>query len=165
MVKFELLSDNLVTIMTQLTTNQTLCKYLTVYQGNPLSQPDLTNPISLIRNNIFPYPFLIPAETTEVAQIHVYYPRAKIDKRVIQNNRVTFDIVCHKNLWLTNDGASSVRPYKIATEIMRIFDETSIGKVGRLNFTGFDHLMFNDNFQAFSLFAEMMEIGSSQPTW
>jgi hypothetical protein len=164
-VKFEFLSDNLITVMTQLTTNQNLCKYLTYYTGNPLTQPNIPNPQTLIRTKIYPYPFVIPAQTVDTCQINVYYPSAKIDKRVIQHERITFDVVCHQDIWLLNDGNSAIRPYRVATEVMRVFDEKPLSGLGVVRFDRFQHLIFNDVYHAVSLSAEIVQGSSANAGW
>jgi hypothetical protein len=164
-VKFEFLSDNLVDVMFKLVTNQNLCKYLTYYTGNPLTQPDIANPSSLVRTKIFPYPFIIPAQTIETCQINVYYPSSKIDKRIVQHSKIFFDIVCHQNLWLLNDGKSAIRPYRVATEVLRVFDEQKIDGIGTIRFDGFQHLIFNDVYHAVSLSARIEQFSSAQPNW
>jgi hypothetical protein len=166
MVKFELLSDNLVNILRNIVDNQNIAKYLTYLQDNPLSQPDVPNPRSLMSGDtkkVFPFPFNINGQTQQDIQIHVFYPRSKISNRIVQNTTIIFDVVCHKNLWLFNDGNPSIRPYKLATEILNTFDEKSIGTIGKLVFSGFDHIIFNDDYHAISLTATMVGFGSSQP--
>jgi hypothetical protein len=162
MVKLELLSDNLMIIISELLNNQSISKYLKYNESNPISKPDIQLPAnSLLMNKIFPYPFDPTIKTEDCTQIRVYYPDGELDDaQVWLETDIFFDIVVAKKLWLTNEGVerSSVRPYEIMRHIVEHFKDRSIDTLGKLKFTRFVHMNANDNFEVVRLGACMMTI-------
>lgn len=162
MVKLEFLSQNLIQILNHATSNENLVKYLhyassdnTSPEYDPLSQPAIADPTSLLFTNLFPQPFDEKAEMDDCSQLRIYYSDGKIDG-VVDEAVVIFDIIVAKSLWLCRkNGESSIRPYDIMSEICSHFYKKSVGTVGRLRFIGFRHLAVNKQFDGIRLFAEM----------
>jgi hypothetical protein len=158
-LKLELLSPNLVLLIDEILDNQNICKYLYYDDKNPLGQSTIADTSGLLLTKIFPYPFS-SVITEECTQLRLYYPDGEFDSiGKIEQSLVLFDIICHKNLWLINDGTNSlIRPYEIMKELINLFDQ-SLSTVGKLKFKRFNHLFVNDKFDCIRLMAEMMTIG------
>jgi len=158
-LKLELLSPNLVLLIDEILTNQNICKYLYYDDKNPLGRSTIADTSGLLLTKIYPYPFS-SAIIDECTQLRIYYPDGEFDSTgVIEQSLVLFDIICHKNLWLINDGTNSlIRPYEIMKELANLF-KPSLGTVGKLKFKRFNHLFVNDKFDCIRLMAEMMTIG------
>lgn len=159
MVKLELLSKNLISILNEIKKNQNLCKYLYYNTTNPVAESDFDTSCLLVGCDVprlFPYPFVVTSSDEEICKIHVYYPNGQFVNRVVENSIIYFDIICAKTLWLTNSG---VRPYEIMTEVLNSFDELNIGTIGTLLFKRFDHIAINEKFDCIRLRAEAFTLG------
>lgn len=157
MVNIELMSDNLTLILDELINNQTIVKYLSYNEKNPLSKPDITLPAkSLILSKVHPYPFDPTATTQDSCEIRVYYPHAQFDgSDTVTNTFIYIDIVCARSLWLVSDDKAAIRPYMLASAIHRHFKDRSIGTIGKLRFNAFQHLAVNTKFDAIRLEVDM----------
>lgn len=155
MVKFELLSPNLLVILNQIIQNQNIAKYLYYDVTNPLEQPDIADTSVLNFNKVFPYPFDPELTTEDCSQIRVFYWDGAI-KRVIEETKVMFDIIVAKKLWLINDNNTpAIRPYQIMSELVTTLDDKSIESVGRLHFNNFRHVSVDQQFDAIRVLASM----------
>lgn len=159
-LKLELLSPNLVLIIDEILNNQNICKYLYYNTKNPLGESNLTLPANSLKLTKV-YPCRInTAITDECTQLRIYYPGAKLNAvGATEDIWVSFDILCHINLWLINDGTNSlIRPYEIMKELTNLFDQ-SLSTVGKLVFKEFNQIFVNDKFDCIRLMAKMMTIG------
>jgi hypothetical protein len=151
-----LLSQNLTLILNKVLTDQSLCKLIAYNDTKPLSQPDISDTKTLMLDRLMPYPFDTKAEISDTVQLRVYYIGGDFtSNHVIDETRVSFDIVVAKSLWLINNGKSAVRPYEIMTKLVEMFHEHSIDTVGILKFKSFRHVPFNAQFDCIQLVAEM----------
>lgn len=147
--------------MKEVTENQTICKYLNYNQSNPLSQADLSIPATpLIMTKIFPYPFDLGTEQSDVSHIRIYYPKGDFGtNQIIENTDILFDIVVAKKLWLVNDESPLIRPYEIMKSLINHFDGRTVSTAGRLRFRRFLHVGVNDKFDCVRVYAEMFTLG------
>jgi hypothetical protein len=157
MVKLELLSSNLMLILNTIlgSGDSKLVKYLNYDKLNPLAEPNLSNPKTLMFKNVFPWACNPFTTLTDASQLHVYFDTITLKDRVVENCKVYFDIIVAKKLWLINTGESKIRPYEIASELVTMFDEQSIGTLGELKFISGRQLAVNEKFDAFQLTAKV----------
>lgn len=153
MVNIEIMSDNIVLLIKEITNSQKVVKYIKFNVTNPQSQPDVELPANnLVLNKIHPYPFDPVATVEDCAEIRVYYPTANFQASgAVAQTILYIDIICAKSLWLINDGKSSIRPYMIASELQKLFNGRSIGTLGTFKFAVMEHLNVNEKFDSIRL--------------
>lgn len=160
------MSKNIVNVMITLANNEMLGRLLVNDVENPY---DLTLPkpemATLIRPDsstakIYPFPFDPEATTEDGSFIRVYYNQGDFDSaEAISEAEIHIDIVCSKTLWLINNGDESlIRPYDIAGRVIDLVGKRSIGKLVKLNFTGYQHLYINTKFDCIRLYAQYMSV-------
>ncbi|MED1665776.1 hypothetical protein [Brevibacillus laterosporus] len=163
MKRLRLWSPNLQSIILELIKNQRLCKLIHYNNENPLEQPDILKPSSLIMKNIFPYPFDLETTDSDCVQLRISYPELNIKHRVIENTDVLFEVVMSKNLWsISTDSETALRPFEILSEILDQLADKSIEKVGRLNFLNARFVKYNSKFNGYELTAVMETIGTGR---
>lgn len=110
-----------------------MCRLL-YHNNDPLgnSNEDVSNPSSLIMQNIFPLPKIPDAEEKEKVLLNVYVDSGKASRRNkgFRNEYICFDIVCHLNLWKIPEG---IRPYSISNELDKLFNNKYIAGVSLNN--------------------------------
>lgn len=159
MVKFELLSQNLLIILSELKKNSTFVKYVFYNDDKPLLNPVVQNPSVLSDSGLLlPSPF--NTTTTDCTQVRVYYLDIDIEKNV-DDCVLIFDVIVAKNLWLINNGKPAVRPYAIAEEIMKTFQGKSIQTIGTLDFQRMKHMWVDEKFDAVRLYARMVNFNGT----
>lgn len=162
-MKLELLSTNLVKIIDKCVNSQPLGQLLLYNGSNPLSQlPVSPSDIAPYGKDerVIPYPFDIKYKADERSQLHIYYPEVAFKNNSnVEQTMVWFDVIVHKRQWLyMQDGEKKVRPYDIATQIIKLFDGTIPDKgstVGQLNFLAMSHVAVNDEFDGVRIEARM----------
>ena len=154
-MKLNILSENLITIINKTLDNQDLVKLVNYNDVNPFVKPTVTNPQSLIRVKIFPYPYS-GTLTDEQTQIRVYYGKCDID--YLEDTPVLWDIVTHNDLYLIKNSSNQnlLRPYEIAKRIIQQFDKVFVGTVGNLDFRDAIPFTIDTNYQMLRLVAKMM---------
>jgi hypothetical protein len=157
MVKLELLSDNLITIITTLLENGNLVKYISNDVTNPLESDAPQDTFgALMFSRVFPTPYNPEVTDQDYTQIRTYYSDVALEDTVIEGALINIDIICSRNLWLINvNGKPKVRPYEMAMEIVNTFNKKSVGTVGKLIIDGFHHVYVNDKFDGIQINARM----------
>ena len=110
-----------------LLSSQEICKLVFYYpsnvdyQYNPLSQPDIENPSSLLLENIFPIPKIPDAETEQICLIDITISGGEPMRKNPRFRKVilSFDIICHLDAWFIKGG---FRPIRLLYEIDRLFN-------------------------------------------
>src|SRR5665648_1134780 len=116
MSRFLELNDNITTVLIKLTSNQNLCKLLYYNSYDPLSEVDINDTFSLVFDKIHPFPFTPNIDGIATSQINVLFDDFQLgkDNPAFKNNRLTFIIMCHSDLWRMD---SMLRPFAIMKEI------------------------------------------------
>ena len=165
-MKLESMSKNIVGTMITLSRNEMLRRLICV-NDNPY---DLTKPIPEYQEVINPssekariHPYAFNAENSEEEVgvfVRVYYNDGDFNENeVIAESQLHVDIICHKDLWLINNGRESIiRPYDIAGRVIDLVGRRSIGTHSKLKFTGYQHLYINRKFECIRLYAEYMSV-------
>lgn len=121
-------ANNILNIaVNMLLNNQNICKLLNYYSDtvnykyNPLSQPNVKNPQSLLLKNIYPMPKVPDAETKQICFIDVNIAGGDAMRTNTGFRRVelVFDVICHLDAWIIKGG---YRPIKILNEIDQMFN-------------------------------------------
>lgn len=158
-MKLDLLSDSLVLVLTELLKNDNLCKLVKYDSQTPLEENGLDHELSdLLFSRIFPFPFNSEIVLEDCSRIHVWFPNGYFDDSgAININDLFFDVVIARSLFLINiDGKPKIRPYEITREIIKTFENKSVGTLGKLHFENFIHLMANDKFDVIRLKTDNM---------
>lgn len=120
--------DNIVnTATSMLLQNDNICKLLTYYpetvdfKFNPLAQPTVKNPSTLLLDRIYPMPKIPDVETEQICFIDVNIAggEAMRTNKGFRRVELIFDIVCHLDAWIIKNG---YRPLKILGEIDGMFN-------------------------------------------
>lgn len=163
MQKLENLSSNIPKIIIEVLKNQNLCKYLYYNDSKPLSQPNLNLPATnLIFNKVYPYPFDDKFTTEEGSYLRIYYGNGRFNNKYVEDHNLLFDIVCSKteNIWLLN--GADIRPYKIMEELINQLFNKDIDLGGKVVFSNFSHIFFNDSFNGVRLFSKITNISTGK---
>lgn len=166
-MKMELMSQNIVNMMYELTKNQGIARLVANDIINPFSV-DISNPDSLIMNRIHPVPFDIEATTLDGTFIRIYYNRGELNSvEVIAESQILVDVICSRNLWLIRDevGRSAIRPYEIMGRVVDMLGRNSLNNKIRLEFEGYQHLYINTKFDCIRLYAKYMSVENSPSSY
>lgn len=150
MSRFKHLNTNINNILLHLLNNQNLCKLLYYNSSDPLSEPDIDDPSSLLFNKIYPLP-KIPDTTSEAGTIlcvffdHFILPNSNTG---VKSGTITIDIISHIDLWRL-DGM--IRPFSILHEIDSIFNQERIAGVKELQFDRGSFLYINESFAGYQV--------------
>lgn len=157
-MNFDLLSPNLVLIANALLKNQDLCNLIYYDVEEPLIQNPLEDSKVLFMDRVFPYPTSQILDNAQT-QLRIWYPETTVANGLIEDTSIYFDIITHNSLYLMRDaeGRTTLRPYKIASQITSMFDGISLETVGRLYFIKTISIPSND-FQILRLIAKMMTL-------
>lgn len=151
-----LFSRNITVLLNEVLKDSDLCKLIAYNDTDPLAQPNVDDPKSLMLTRLMPYPFDTRVEITDTVQLRVYYLGGDfINNHQVDRAKVCFDIVVAKSLWLINIGRSAIRPYEIMDKIVDDFKDKSIDTVGKLHFESFRHVPLSPQFDCIQLLAEV----------
>ena len=144
MARLDELTSMKVEIMSRIVSDQDICKAIRYNHSDFLEQPDITNPYSLIYENVFPYR-VIPNLADEAKT----YINLSLDKwRYINNSFKTGDIVIyiisHVDIMRTDYG--SCRVDYLANKIDLMLNQTYGLGIGKLQFDGMGETIVNNNF-------------------
>lgn len=162
MVKLDGFTSNVVTVINEILTSQTICKYLYYQDSAPQTHANIADTSTLMFKNLFPYPFNPSINDTDTIQIRVYYPKGKFETyEIITNAYLCFDIIIPNTMYLVRDenDASKVRPYEIMKQLINHFSRNSVGTLGIIHFKEFFHLSVNDKYDCVRLTSETMSLG------
>lgn len=160
--KFEELDKDMTIILTNMFSNQNLCKYLTVNTGDPLASADIADTTTLLMNNIFPTPIAPLPETGQISLINIVLDDMSMDRNTIaiKSSKIQFKIVCHIGLWQI-PGTGATRPFKILNELDKTFNSQRLVGIGRTLFDSCRWMPINDRFQGYILSYKIDNLNTS----
>lgn len=133
--------------------NKDFVKYLSYTENDPLSMPDITNPIGIIGKRFFlqPKPPILIIE--EGTYVEMFLARDNPQGRSggkFTEYIITFNIICHLNSWQVLGG---MRPYRIMNIIDKTFNNAKIKdiSVGDITPLGSQFIRFSDQFEGYKL--------------
>lgn len=160
-MRFRLLSQNLITLLEQTLTNDRLLKLLYYPNSRALLSPEITNKSGMMFDKIFPSPFTGEVPIQQATELRVFMPSGKLRNRVVLGSTIVFQIVIHDDLWniVAEDGTTKqLRPFEIMAELVDIFEDKSIGKLGVINFTNYFYKQTNKDYGVYNLEAQVVSI-------
>lgn len=159
-MRFRLLSRNAIVLIEEMLSNQSLLKLIDSNSSDPLNTEDIQYTGSLVEGKIFTTPYAGSVPKEEQVNVRVFFPKGRINHRVVLGTRIVFEIVVHENLWLMRDkeGNKCLRPYEIMAEIVEQFEDRSIGTLGVIHFRDFEFYSIGNSWTLYTLEAEMMTI-------
>jgi hypothetical protein len=161
-------------IVTKIINNQIVAKCLKYSSSDAIGKTNLTQDEQylLIKQsnketcrifNIAPTYFVTNEQR---AEIRVYETSIVANNPHIFEIAYCFDIVCHQDIWLLDDG--SRRVMKIVDNIVKDLNGLDIGGIGKLRFFSprkpeiFRVQFYNDNFAGYKLFGYITTGGSDE---
>lgn len=154
--KFSELGDQLGKVIISFVENKNIAKLLYYKDSNPLSQPDVPDPYSLINTQIFPLMYKAPT-SEETIYISVFF--GKIVKSsanpFFKRGRLYVNIAVHRSLW-QSDG--TIRIYSIMNEIDNILNRGDVtGSLSKDWFESATYVPINDLYQSMTLEYQMFD--------
>ncbi len=148
--------EYLLNILNKLLTNNDICKLLYYNDEDPLINPDLADNEVLMFNKIYPYPFNIDIQENATSFINVFIDNFDMKgNSVYINGDIVFLILCHKSLWKIK---GSLRPSKIKNEIFKVFNNQSIGTMGKVKFANGSVFVGNKDYYGYKLRFKITDI-------
>jgi hypothetical protein len=119
--RFSELGSQINYVIQLLLQSQNLMKLVKYDDPNPLSQPIVTNPSSLLFDRIFPIPKVPQAIETQKTIVTVTFSNAVLDNtEKMKDYKLIIAIISHIDIWRIN---GNIRPFVIANEIDSILNE------------------------------------------
>lgn len=146
------LDDYISTIKQKIESKQDLCKLIYYDDDEPLSQTDLTDTTILTdRDSQYRRVYFVPFDpnihATQQTTIHVELSDSEVSRDTFYKTLdISFIILTHNHMWelYTSDGSISLRPNKILTELVELFNcQQSIG-VGHPYFSKLENIYLNE---------------------
>lgn len=146
--RFSVMGDNTFRIANKLMQNKRLCRLLKYqtkdpfleidpYTGNP--QPDVEGE-DLIHKQILIVPKIFDDSTEKMSYVVFVFDDFVVNQLnpEFKISTIRFDIACPYDEWILNE--HSLRPYLIMEEIDKMFNESKLAGIGRLQFYRADNL-------------------------
>lgn len=155
-MRFDLLSNNTMLLIDEILESERLVKLV----GQVTLEEGEINRGRLVNEKIFPVPFTGTVPQEQQTNLRVFFPSGVLNNRVVLDSQVVFQVVLHKDLWKVKDldGNSVIRPYAIMDEIVKLFQDRSIGTLGVLHFKGYSYHALDKDYGMYNLEAEIMTI-------
>lgn len=134
------LNEDMSNILVALVESKEISKMVAYDTANPLEQPDLPNPYSLIHDRIFPYSFIPTVQTETKTYLTVSFPY--IPKEGLSNYKIeeiVIRLLVHKNLVSINEGSRVLSLIPLITNLMTNIE---VG-IGELRYKYARELIFN----------------------
>mgnify|MGYP001019742212 CR=1 FL=1 len=136
-----------------LLSNQDFVKYLYYTNDDPLSQPDISNPLSILGDKFVLQP-KPSGYTTEQGVIVEMFLSGDNPNRgnggMITEYVITFNILVHLDTWSIRNG---IRPYRLLNIIDETFNDKSINEISytKIQSLGSKYIRFDDNWAGYKL--------------
>lgn len=168
-MKIDTMSKNIVRILQALSKNDGLVDLLINDVEDPFNatRPEGFENKDIVKFKsefcrISPIPFSPQAQVSDMSFIRAYYNTGGLGRDnfdVITESQINIDIIVARNLWLINrNGEPLIRPYEIMDIITDTIGKRSIDPIVKLDFTGFQHLAVNTQFDAIRLYADYYSV-------
>lgn len=156
-LKFDLMSRNTMILIDECLKNQDLVKLIHYNEKNPLNQPNVTSPSSLVMKKIYPSPATLEVPELQEVNLRIFFSNGILQNDEVLNSRLVFQVVLHNNLWnmVRKDGQKAVRAYDIMSKIVDIFEDRTIKTVGVIHFDSYNWQNINKDYSLYNLEATM----------
>lgn len=131
--------------------NDRLCNLLYYTDKDCLEKPKLTQEqrFTLVGNQIKIVP-RIQVDSEMVNYVVITLDNfTQSDNPEFRNCTISFDIICHLDIW--NLGDYQLRPFLIAGELDKMFNNKHLTGIGELKFMGFNQNILNHNLSGYEL--------------
>lgn len=141
--RFAVMGENAFLIANRLMQNQRICRLLKYQTRDPFTvsdeQPNVDG-ADLINKQILIVPKIYDDSTEKMSYIVSVFDDFVINQinPEFKTSTVRFDIACPYDEWLLDD--TSLRPYLIMEEIDKMFNESKLRGIGKLQFWRADNL-------------------------
>ena len=133
-------------IIDKMLKNERLKRLLKYTTKDCMRQKNLT----LIHNNIKIIPkMIVDNSVLNYIIIHFNNFSPNTTNPEFRDNIIAFDIVCHYDQWLIDDG--QLRPYRIAAELDSMFNNQHLTGIGTLTFIGAHYETAGDEYACLTL--------------
>lgn len=163
-MKFDLLSRNAIVLLEQIISDQTLAKLIKNNTSKPLDAIDIENTAILINDFIFPTPYNSDVPQVQKTELRVFFPNGVLQNKEVLNTDVCFQILMHRDLWLIqakddrNKYQKRIRPYEIMHRLVEIYENKSIGTLGKIKFVGYTYKHIDKDYGMYTLVGQMMTL-------
>lgn len=160
-MEFGLLSRNTMLLIDEIIKNNRLMKLIDNNDNTPINHPNVEDPSRLIMDKIIPAPVTTEVPAVQEVNLRVFFPGGNIKNRVVLDSDIIFQVVMHKDLWAIGDkdeGRKLLRPYEIMTEIVKTFEDKSIGTLGVIKFKNFRYFQLDKDYGFYNLEAQMVTL-------
>lgn len=133
--------------MMKLIESQEICKAVYYNEMDFLSKPDISDPYSLIYENIFPYRFIPKDDETETKKTYITlsFGRYTPNNTHYKSGLVYINVFTHKDLFRTNYG--SLRTDYLLNEIHKKVNHSDGLGIGKAQLHMMDELYVNNSYQ------------------
>ena len=140
--------------------NKDLIKLINYNEKNPLNQPNVTSPSSLVMKKIYPSPATLEVPEEQEVNLRIFFSNGILQNDEVLNSRLVFQVVLHNNLWniARKDGQKAVRAYDIMSRVVDTFEGKTIKTVGVIHFDGYNWQNINKDYSLYNLEATMTTI-------
>ena len=163
--RFAVMGENTFLIANKLMQNQRICRLLKYQSKDPFleedpvtkkKQPDVDG-ISLINKQILIIPKIFDDSTEKMSYIVAIFDGFVVGQLnpEFKLSTIRFDIACPYDEWVLND--KSLRPYLIMEEIDRMFNESKLKGIGKLQFYRADSLTLSPWIGGYSMWYRIHE--------
>ena len=161
--KFLAMEKDFALITDKLLSDQRLLKLLYYTQPDCQKGPDLTaqQKLSLIGKQIRIVPKIdIIQDCPNYVIISFDNFTTNAENPKFRDCTINFDILCHPDHW--NLGNFQLRPYKIAGEIDRLFNNQKLTGIGEVHFVTGNNLVLNDQLMGLTLIYQAIYDGADE---
>lgn len=164
MMKFDLLSRNAIILLEEVISDQTIAKLISNNSNRPLDINDIANTGGLINNYVFPTPYNNVVPQIQKTELRIFFPNGVLQNKEVLNTNIHFQVLMHRDLWLimtkNKDGKydKKIRPYDIMHRIVEIYEDRSIGTLGKVKFVGYTYKHIDKDYGLYTLVGEMMTL-------
>lgn len=149
---FDTAGKDLSSIMFKVLENQNLLRLLKYTTPDSLSMPILTTAerMEMINTHVKIVPKLPIAEEVGsyiIILFDTFTPN--MTNPMFRDNVIIFDIICHTDTWVMDD--YMLRPYKIMNEIDKMFNNSKLNGIGKVDFVASNSLILTSELAGFTI--------------
>ena len=149
---FEATGKDLKDVMFKILGNEDLLKLLKYTTPDSLTKTNLTpeEKTGMINSHIKVVPKL-PTPEDVGSYIIILFDTFTTNSNnpVYRDNVIMFDVICHTDTWVMDD--YMLRPYKIMDQIDRMFNNTKLNGIGKVEFVAANSLILTSELAGFTM--------------
>lgn len=152
MANFELINQNINSVLMALISNQNLCKLLHYPVDNPYGEPDIEDTAALLFDRIHPLLKVPDVQTVAGSFLNVYFDKYKVSSgnSGVKEGVLIFNVIVHNEKWRMA-GTGMLRPYSILHEIDELFNNQRVVGIKKAQFDQLRSLNVNTSFSGYQV--------------